>query len=129
MNRQVVLGRVVVVAGSGDRLEPVCRHLVSDGAMVAYVSKTVDRELTASLIFRADPGDPSVWPRIRMHIEQQLGPVDAVIVDEAAADVLLPFFQSDLSRRGHGGVVIVGSTDTDGDVLSRLADTQRVEPA
>ena len=76
------------------------------------------------MLFRAPPAQPDVWQRTAMHIEQQLGPVDAVVVDEAAASVVSAVFQPDLTRRGHGGVVVVAEHDTLTDVISRLVDTQ-----
>lgn len=122
-------GRVVVIAGETAVLAPVCDAAADAGALVAFVSLSLTRPKTARMFFRASGADSDVWPRTAMHIEQQLGPVDGVVVDESAAAVVSAVFGPDLARRGHGGVVVTGHADPPSEVVSRLADTQRAAPA
>jgi hypothetical protein len=117
-------GRVVVVAGEHPLLPALCERLGAAGALVAFVAHAAQPGDGATLSFRADPGDAEVWQRIGMHIEQQLGPVDAVAADESCAPTVRDVFGPDLHRRGHGGLVQVAADDSAEDVLSRLADTQ-----
>ena len=100
-----LVGRVVVVAGTDERLPTVVSTLAAAGAFVASVAPT--RSDTAQADFRADPADPAVWERVAPHIEQRLGPVDAVVVDRQCAAVVRDVFLPDLRRRGHGGVHVV----------------------
>jgi hypothetical protein len=125
----LLAGRVVVVAGDAPLLLPVCTAAANDGALIAFVSTSLARPNQSAMFFRAEPSDAEVWGRTAMHIEQQIGPVDAVVVDADAASVVTEVFQPDLSRRGHGGIVTVSVDDSVAGVLSRLADTQRADPA
>ncbi|MDQ1697322.1 MAG: hypothetical protein QOJ03_2675, partial [Frankiaceae bacterium] len=56
------------------------------------------------------------------HVEQRLGPVDAVIADPACALLLEQVFAPDLRRRGHGGVVTLAVGAEPADVLRLLSD-------
>lgn len=115
-------GRVFIVAGCGETLTSVARLLVAGGALVALV--TTDQPVPeVDAHFRADPTDPDVWSRMVPHVEQRLGPIDAVVTDESAAALAEELVGPDLRRRGHGSVVVaIPGTDAD-DVLRRLAGT------
>jgi hypothetical protein len=117
------LGRVVVVAGDRPVLAEVAAQLVAAGAFVATVS-TLIRVPTAQLSFRADPGDAQVWQRVAPHVEQHLGPVDAVVTDDIRQQLLEEVFGADLRRRGHGAVIGVAPQETPGAVFSRLGGTR-----
>src|SRR5207248_10162948 len=57
-----------------------------------------------------DPTLRDTWDRIAAHVEQRLGPVDAVVADEHCARLLREVFGADFDRRGHGGVVALDRT-------------------
>jgi NAD(P)-dependent dehydrogenase (short-subunit alcohol dehydrogenase family) len=116
------LGRVLLVAGSGPVLDAVAAAGLAAGAYVAVVS-TAFAVPDAHAQVRADPTDPAVWDRVLPHVEQRLGPIDAVVCDAAAARVLAPLVEPDLRRRGHGSVLVPGPADSAAEVLSRLAST------
>lgn len=118
MTTQPLLGRVVVVAGEDETLAVAAEAVSLAGAQVAVVSSTLPA-VAATVRFRADPIDDSVWERVAMHVEQHLGPVDGVVTDAGAREVVAGVFGPDLARRGHGEIVVV---EGDGaEVVSRLA--------
>ena len=118
----MLVGRVFIVAGCGGTFTSVARLLAADGALVALV--TTDEPVPeVGAHFRADPADPDVWSRMVPHVEQRLGPIDAVVTDESAAALAEERVGPDLRRRGHGSVVVVPpGTDADS-VLRTLAGT------
>lgn len=115
-----LLGCVIVVVGG----EPSLRVLLGEAAAAGALVASVSRERTPSapgLDFRADPSDFVALQRIAAHVEQRLGPIDAVVCDHAAHPAVLEVFGPDLNRRGHGQVVVVEATDDVAEVLSRLS--------
>lgn len=112
-------GRVVVVAGDDRLLVAVARSAAAAGALVAVVAPSRPT-LPGALCFRADPADTEAWSRIAPHVEQRLGPVDAVVTDARTAAACEAVFGQDLRRRGHGAVVVVTADDDEAGVLSRL---------
>lgn len=115
-------GRVFVVAGQASALLEVATALTRQGALVALISMHTDADEVAAH-FRADPTDPGVWDRAVPHVEQRLGPIDAVITDEKARPVADRLVAADLARRGHGAVVTIGKDTTAEEVLRTLAGT------
>lgn len=115
-------GRVFIVAGSGETFTDLARLLIADHALVAVI--TTDAEVPeVAARFRADHADPGVWERVVPHVEQRLGPIDAVVTDELGHPTAERLVGPDLLRRGHGAVVVVGpGTDPDS-VLRTLAGT------
>lgn len=116
-----LLGRVVVVGGAAEVLSSVVTDLLAAGALVAVVSPVRGNE-GAHIAYAADPGDPDVWQRVAPHVEQRLGPVDAVVVDADTADLASAVFGPDLARRGHGVVMVAADDDDPAAVVSRLRD-------
>jgi NAD(P)-dependent dehydrogenase (short-subunit alcohol dehydrogenase family) len=114
-------GVVVVVAGCDERVATIGRALLGRGALLGVVSTdtaaVADLEAAADqvtqpmLAFRADPTDIRSWQRISAHLEQRLGPIDAVVADAASAAVAGLTFLADLRRRGHGDVIAMESAD------------------
>lgn len=119
-----LLGRVVVVAGDVTTLGPAAAALHQAGAQVALVATAGSTYDDVTVHFRADPDDPRVWDRVAMHVEQHLGPVDAVVTDDVSAATVRAVLEEDMVRRGHGGVVVVAAGEPLGDVVSRIVDTQ-----
>jgi len=115
-------GRVVVVAGADDRLPVLVTRLAAEGALVAFVAPT--RADDAHAAFRADPADPRTWERVAPHVEQRLGPVDAVVADATCGAVVTTVFLPDMRRRGHGGVHVLASGEDVEEMLRCLADMQ-----
>ena len=115
-------GHVFVVAGSAPLFGAVADALTSAGAAVALVGRTVTMGEPAAH-FRADPDDAKVWARVIPHVEQRLGPIDAVVTDERGRLIAEELVVPDLVRRGHGAVVTIDSTADIDAVLSKLADT------
>jgi NAD(P)-dependent dehydrogenase (short-subunit alcohol dehydrogenase family) len=106
-------GYVVVLAGTDAEAG---RALLRCGALLAVVSadRTVVAELeeTAAteptsmlLAFHADPSDVATWERLSAHIEQRVGPVDAVLCTAETAGAVHTTFDDDMRRRGHGAVI------------------------
>jgi len=106
-------GHVVVLAGTD---AAVGAALLGCGALLALV--TTDRDAidqlehvagqqpaAVLLAYHADPGDPSTWARLAQHIEQRVGPVDAVLCTPEAIDATTATFAEDMHRRGHGAIV------------------------
>ena len=106
------LGRVVVVAGDDPGLQQAAESALSAGAAVAIVSATLDRATAATVRFNADPRDRDAWERIAMHVEQHLGPVDAVYTDDDSRSAVEAVFATDLARRGRESVVVIRRADT-----------------
>ncbi len=117
-------GRVVVVAGDESVVGPIAAALHATGALVALVARATVARDDVTVHLRADPSDDGVWDRVAMHVEQHLGPVDAVVADAAAAEPVRRAFGTDLRRRGHGGVVVVAAGDDASDVVRKVLDTQ-----
>jgi len=117
-------GRVVVVAGAEPIAGPIAAALQTAGARVALVSIATAGHDGVAVHFRTDPGEPDVWDRVAMHVEQHLGPVDAAVADASCADVVRDVFGTDLRRRGHGDVVVAAAADDPADVVRRVAGTQ-----
>jgi hypothetical protein len=122
-------GHVVVLAGPGRGADADTRRLaiaagtqlLARGALVAAVTTdagVIDEleriaaahGLDPPVAWRADPGDPTAWERLYPHIEQRLGPVDAVVVDPTALDLVETVFRADMQRRGHGAIVALSPT-------------------
>jgi NAD(P)-dependent dehydrogenase (short-subunit alcohol dehydrogenase family) len=99
-------GRVVVVAGDGDRMQRIASILLSADALVAVVSAS-SAVTEAQACFRVDPSDPDVWARIVPHVEQRLGPIDAAVATTNIHRFVCGLLEPDMRRRGHGGVVDV----------------------
>jgi NAD(P)-dependent dehydrogenase (short-subunit alcohol dehydrogenase family) len=118
----LLTGRVVVVAGADDLLPALVSRLAAEGAFVAFVAAT--RTDDAHAAFRADPADPVTWERVAPHVEQRLGPVDAVVADAACRDVVAAVFLPDMRRRGHGGIHVIAPGEDVEDVLRSLAGMQ-----
>jgi len=106
-------GYVVVLAGDAAvqgaellRRGVLLAVVTTDPAAVRALELVAADSPTAMLLaYRADPGDPATWERLAPHIEQRVGPVDAVVCDRPALDVVRSTFEADLRRRGHGDVV------------------------
>jgi hypothetical protein len=117
-------GMVVVLAAPAGGDESASNHLavpagaelLASGALVAAVTTNIGviddlgrnadlHGVDAPVSWRADPVDLSTWERLYAHIEQRLGPVDAVLADPAALDVVESVFRPDMLRRGHGVIV------------------------
>ena len=119
----MLVGRVFIVAGRGKTFAGVARLLVAEGALVAVL--TTDAEVPeVAAHFRADHADPDVWGRVVPHVEQRLGPIDAVVTDEVGRPIAEQLVGPDLQRRGHGAVVAVEDGSELGDVLRMLAGTR-----
>lgn len=99
-------GRVFIVAGRGAVFEAVAQALVAGDAAVALVTTDAPVARVAAH-FRADHADPGVWERVVPHVEQRLGPIDAVVTDESGRASAERLVGPDLLRRGHGAVVVV----------------------
>jgi hypothetical protein len=117
-------GRVVVVAGAEATVGPIAAALHDAGAMVALVAAAAVARTDVTVHVRTDPCEDGVWDRVVMHVEQHLGPVDAVVTDSSAAVHVRRAFAADLGRRGHGDVVVVGPHDDANDVVRKVLDTQ-----
>ncbi|MBV9098348.1 MAG: hypothetical protein JO079_09845 [Frankiaceae bacterium] len=117
-------GRVVVVAGGAGAVGPIAAALQDTGASVALVALAEVARTDVTVHVRADPSDADVWDRVSMHVEQHLGPVDAVVADASAESLVRAVFAADLRRRGHGDVVVVHDGDNVGDVVTRVVGTQ-----
>ncbi|HET6816382.1 MAG TPA: hypothetical protein VFH66_04065 [Mycobacteriales bacterium] len=115
MTLDPLAGHVVVLAGV-DASTGVA--LLSRGVLLAVVSSersvidTVEQAATQHptsmlLSYRADPCDPQVWDRVAAHIEQRVGPVDAVLCTKEAYTAVEATFAADLGRRGHGVILPV----------------------
>ncbi len=99
-------GRVVIVAGEGERIEQIVPILLAADALVALVaSRTTVTD--AQAWFRVDATDPEVWSRIVPHVEQRLGPIDAAVTTSVVHGYVCELLEPDMRRRGHGGVVDV----------------------
>ena len=127
MTLDPLAGHVVVLAGPTAHADmdtralavPAAATLLQSGALLAAV--TPDEAVIADLVrnaevhgvdppvsWRADPADPATWERLYSHIEQRLGPVDAVLADPIALDLVETVFRNDMQRRGHGAIVALG---------------------
>lgn len=102
----MLAGRVFIVAGRGAVFEAVAQALVAGDAAVALVTTDAPVARVAAH-FRADHADPGVWERVVPHVEQRLGPIDAVVTDESGRASAERLVGPDLLRRGHGAVVVV----------------------
>ena len=129
MTADELAARVVVVAGERPELASVVAAGVAAGASIAIVSRTLGDDLDGDVRFRADPTDLAVWDRVAMHVEQHLGPVDGVVTDAEAVDVVTATFATDLARRGHGAVVVAGPGEPAEQALRRSLGTRRAAPA
>ena len=127
-------GHVVVLAADDDRLADAVAALLGAGALVGVVTnnaeavrrltdQVADEGLQPPLMFRADPADAESWPRIAPHLEQRLGPVDAVVADAASMPTVADVFGPDLRRRGHGDVLELAD-----DVVSAVGRAIRHRP-
>jgi len=118
----VLAGRVFIVAGRGETFTDVARLLVADDAHVAIV--TTDAAVPeVAAHFRADPADPDVWSRMVPHVEQRLGPIDAVVTDESGGPIAERLVGPDLQRRGHGAVLVAGPDADPDEIVKRLTGT------
>jgi len=117
-----VAGRVVIVAGNGAVFAAVAASLVAGEALVAVLSAdSVAAEVGAH--FRGDPADPDVWGRMVPHVEQRLGPIDAVVTEAPGRANAEQCVAPDLARRGHGGILTVDADDNADAVLRTLVGT------
>jgi hypothetical protein len=121
---KVLTGRVVVVAGDATTVAPSATALQEAGAAVALVAMATTARSDVTVHVRADPYDIDVWDRVSMHVEQHLGPVDAVVTDATSYDVVRAVFATDLRRRGHGDIVIVEPGDDVAVIVTKVAGTQ-----
>jgi hypothetical protein len=112
-------GHVVVVAARSGA-DAVAVALAGTGMTVAVITddrravsnvETAAAGSTSVLAFCADPTEVDVWTRIAAHLEQRLGPVDAVVADSQSRDAAIATMADDLRRRGHGGVVAIDAAD------------------
>ena len=117
MTLDPLAGHVVVLAGAAARAGA---ELLARGVLLAVVTDDRDvideLEQTATshpgamlLSYRSDPSDPALWERIAAHIEQRVGPIDAVLCTAELTEVLEATFAEDMRRRGHGTVLPVSS--------------------
>jgi NAD(P)-dependent dehydrogenase (short-subunit alcohol dehydrogenase family) len=97
-------GRVIVVAGDSDRIDPITSTLLEAGAIVAVVNRT-SSSAAVQAWFRVDPADPDVWSRVVPHVEQRLGPIDAAVTTTEIHGLVRDLLEPDMRRRGHGGVL------------------------
>lgn len=113
-------GRVVIVAGEGERIDQIAPLLLASDALVAVVA---NRSATADAHawFRVDPADPTVWSRVVPHVEQRLGPIDAAVTTGDLHAPLRQLLEPDMLRRGHGGVLDVDAAADVDDALRLLA--------
>jgi len=118
-------GFVVLVTGDEPALTEVGGFLIGCGAFVAFVSQRRRLE-SAQVSFAADPTDAAVWERAVAHVEQRLGPIDAVVADTVVAEVVEPHVADTLAQR-HRGPVVRFEGDV-ADALTRLRATLRAEP-
>ncbi|HET7531428.1 MAG TPA: hypothetical protein VFJ98_10755 [Mycobacteriales bacterium] len=132
MTPDPLTGHVVVLAapaGVGewdhearDLAAPAGAALLREGVLLAVVTTDtgVQRDIDGNaslqgvdppITWRANPADPSTWGRLAPHIEQRMGPVDAVVVDPAALEVVRATFGGDMRRRGHGAIVMLSAAE------------------
>lgn len=115
-------GRVFLLAGDGPALAAIADALTASDAFVAVVgSAPVTAEPAAH--FHADAADSQVWDRVVPHVEQRLGPIDGVLTEQAGHDIACRLVGPDLTRRGHGAVLLVGASDDAEQILRTLAGT------
>ena len=113
-------GRVVIVAGEGERIERIVTSLLAAGATVALVAaRSVVTE--AQAWFQVDPGDPDVWTRVIPHVEQRLGPIDAAVTTTDVHTRVRELLEPDMARRGHGAVLDVDAAADVDEVIRMLA--------
>jgi hypothetical protein len=118
-----LVGRVFIVAGRSDTFAEVARLLAAEDALVAVVSTdAIGPEVAAH--FRADHADAAVWERVVPHVEQRLGPIDAVVTDAAGRSSAERLVGPDLQRRGHGSVLVLDG-DADADAVVRTLAGRR----
>lgn len=108
-----LVGHVVVLAGVDAAAGVI---LLDCGAQLAVVTPDratiVDLERAAAeisgavlLAYQADPNDTATWARLAPHIEQRVGPVDAVLCAPGAVEATTATFAEDMQRRGHGAII------------------------
>ena len=115
-------GRVVIVAGNGSVFRTVAAALVADDALVAVLSTDPGvPDVTAR--FRGDPADSGIWGRMVPHVEQRLGPIDAVVTDVRGRTWADQLVAPDLARRGHGAILTVGDDADAADAIRMLVGT------
>lgn len=114
-------GRVIIVAGKGERLDKIVPILVSSDAFVAVVSSG-SAGTAAHAWFRVDADDPDVWSRVVPHVEQRLGPIDAAAATKDVHSYVRQLLEPDMRRRGHGGVVDLDAA-ADVDDAVRMLET------
>jgi len=106
-------GHVVVLAGV-DSAAGVA--LLECGVQVAVVTTdraaiddleraAAERPGAMLLAYQAEPDDTATWARLAAHIEQRVGPVDAVLCAPGAVDATTATFAADMRRRGHGAII------------------------
>ena len=111
-------------------------HLLSLGLLVAVVttdaSVITDLERNAEQYgvepptsWRTDPADPATWERVCQHIEQRVGPVDAVVADPLVLDLVEDVFRADMRRRGHGAIVALSPAENPVAALRRQLRRRR----
>ena len=100
--RSLAVAAAAALLGSGVLLAAV----TTDGQVIDELSRRAETYGgEAPVSWRADPADPATWRRLYPHIEQRLGPVDAVLTDPIARELVETVFRSDMHRRGHGAIV------------------------
>lgn len=113
-------GRTAVVAAADPFFATVIATLLSAaGCLAAIVCpdpatvRRLNEQASGAVGFAADPTDRSAWERILPHVEQRLGPIDAVIAaaGDNAESLLVELVGSDLAAR-RGVLVTVGESGT-----------------
>ena len=125
MTLDPLTGFVVVLAGTDAatgsallRCGTLLATVSDDKAVIAELEQVAAAEPTNVLLaFRADPRELSTWQRVSAHIEQRVGPVDAVVCTPETAEPVHATFDADMQRRGHGAVLVLTAGQ---DVVSLL---------
>src|SRR3954468_18433917 len=106
-------GHVVVLAGLDAAAGVALLERGVEGAVATTQRATIDdleraaaeRPGAMLLAYQAEPDDAATWARLAPHIEQRVGPVDAVLCSPSAVDATTATFAADMRRRGHGAII------------------------
>ena len=113
MTLDPLTGHVVVLAGAAavagvSLMErgALLAVVTDDRALVDALEQAAAQHPTSMLLsYCTDPTDAGVWARVAAHIEQRVGPIDAVLCAPDTVDVVEATFAADMRRRGHGAVI------------------------